>query len=126
MYTIKDNIVIQVHAKSLIKLGSIEDVRIDKVEQLVAAHFEVNVWDLNSWHRDTPAKLMCGFLLHEALGYSVGSIANRYNIFTEFLQKNITEHYHKCLLDEAFFKLVMGFKDAFIVKESKPQLTMHN
>lgn len=126
MYTIKDNAIIQVHAKPLLKLGGIEDARIDKVQQMVAAHFNINVCELNTWQKDTPAKLMCGFLLHEALGYSVGSIAKRYNIFTGFLQKNITQHYHKCLLDEAFFKLIMGFKSAFIVKESKPQIAMHN
>lgn len=114
MYALKNDTVVKGDCKNLIRLGVVNDVRIAKIEEIVAAHFGVNKYDLNTFYKDTPAKLMVCFLLHDMLHYSVPSIAKQYKIYGAFLQKNITEHYHKCLLDKAFFKLVTQLKHAFL------------
>lgn len=114
MYAIQDDTIVKVNCKELIKLGAIEDARVAKIEHLVADFFETTVYELDVFYKDTPAKLMCCFLLHDLLHYSVDSIAKKYRIYTTFLQKNILEHYHKCLLDKAFFNSVKLLQDAFL------------
>lgn len=124
MYAIKDNTVVKIDCKEVIRLGVVDDKRVERLELHISKHYRIGVQDLNTFYKDTDAKLMLCFLLHDWFNYSVASIAGRYNIYPAFLQKNITEHYHKCLLSEEFFKLYNSFKAAFFyeVKTEQPAI----
>lgn len=125
MYAIQNETIVKVDCKNLIKLGAIIDNRVDRLEAIVAKHFCMSVYDLDTFYKDSEGKLMVCFLLHEWLNYSVESIAVKYKIYPNFLQKNIIEYYHKYLINDAFCKTVNQLKDAFFdkVKTSQPILT---
>ena len=123
MYSIAENSIIKINSKSLVKLGSIVDGRVNQIEQLVAKHFSTTVHELDYFYKDSPAKLMCCFLLHDVLQYSIGSIALKYKIHKQYLQNTIKEYYIKALKDEAFFNTVTGLKDAFLDLKVPKQLT---
>lgn len=125
MYAIQNETIVKVDCKNLIKLGAIIDNRVDRLEAIVAKHFCMSVYDLDTFYKDSEGKLMVCFLLHEWFNYSVESIAVKYKIYPNFLQKNIIEYYHKYLINDAFCKTVNQLKDAFFdnVKTSQPILT---
>lgn len=121
MYTVRGNTMVKVDTTRLLKLGRVTDGRVDHVEQLIANYYGVSVYDLNTFYKDSPAKLMCCFILHHYLNYCIRSVADHYKINAGFLHNNITEYYKKCLTDQAFLKLVNSFKDAVLYKDiSKP------
>lgn len=119
MYKVEDNAIVPINVSQMLRFGKVIDNRVVKCEQIVAGYFEVSVHDLNTFYRDTEAKLMCCFVLHYVLQYSIGSIAKRYNINAGYLRKNITEYYKKCLLDKAFLRLVKGFESAVLMELTK-------
>lgn len=114
MYTIQENTVIPVDCKDVLQLGSVIDNRITAIEQLVANYYDVSVHDLDVSYRDTPAKLMCCFLLHDLLNYSIGSLANKYKVYQGFLRNKIKEHYIQCLQDALFMCEVTAMRDAYL------------
>lgn len=125
MYAIQDRAIVKVDCKNLIKLGAITDHRVEKLEAIVAKHFCMSVYDLDTYYKDSEGKLMVCFLLHEWFDYSVESIAVKYKIYPSFLQKNIIEYYHKYLINDAFYTTINQLKDAFFngIKAAQPTLT---
>lgn len=112
MYLIKENAVLPVKLKHVPKNGLVDE-RLLKIETLVADNFNVTVTSLDCFYLDTDAKIMCCFLVHDLLSYSINSIANRYHIYPAFLQKKISEHYIRCLQDECFFNYINSLKITF-------------
>lgn len=117
MYLIKDQNIIPIDAKEIVLQQGIEDVRIQEIEQIVSGFYGINVSELDVYYRDTDAKLMCCFLLHHLLNYSIGSISKKYRVFPLFLKNKIQEHYQKCLQDSVFMAQVTELKDAFLYKK---------
>lgn len=117
MYIFKNNTIIPIDAKEIVLHQNIEDFRIADIEQIVSNYYGVNVSELDVYYRDSDAKLMCCFLLHHLLNYSVGSIAKKYRVFPLFLKNKIQEHYQKCLQDSVFMDQVTEFKNAFLCKK---------
>lgn len=117
MYIFKNNTIIPIDAKEIVLHQNIEDFRIADIEQIVSNYYGVNVSELDVYYRDSDAKLMCCFLLHHLLNYSVGSIAKKYRVFPLFLKNKIQEHYQKCLQDSVFMDQVTELKNAFLCKK---------
>lgn len=99
MQLLLEHTAMPIDLKNVIVLGKIEDVRVAKLEQSVAAHFGVSVHTLNDWKHDSDAKLMLCFLLCNTLQYSIGSVAKHYAINRLYLKNKIVDQYQKCLLD---------------------------
>jgi len=119
MYVIKNNAIVKADLKSVVKFGKITDARVGICELSIANYYGVGTYDLNTFYKDSPAKLMCCFILHDAMQYSIESLAKRYKINAGFLKLNITKYYKKCLLDVAFLELVNSFKDAVLYSKAK-------
>lgn len=120
MYVIKNDTVIPVEAKTIVSYGRVHDARIDKIEQIVAGHYNTTVHELNVFYRDTEAKIMCCFLLHDMFNYSIGSIAAKYHIDRLFLRNKIKQQYIKCLQNKADMQQVTALRSAFFVINSSP------
>ena len=118
MYLITEHSIVPIEAKEIALTQQVVDKRINQIEQLVADAYNTNVSELDVYYRDSDAKLMCCFLLHHLLNYSVGSIAKKYRIFPLFLKNKIQEHYKRCLQDSVFMDHVSGLKNAFLDKET--------
>ena len=103
----------------MIELGSVEDPRIKEIEVIVSNHFNVSVSDLTVFYRDSPAKLLCCFLLHELLDYSIHSIARAYKIHWLFLTNNIKGFYIRALEDPSFFLEFTALQDQFLKIDKK-------
>ena len=110
MYTFENNTVIPIKCNHIVITNEVIDFRIIQIEGLVARCFNVTAQDLKVFYNDSPAKVLCCFLLHDCLGYSIGSIAARYKIDRLFLRKNINDQYIKCLTDANEMAFVDGFK----------------
>lgn len=119
MNTLRNNALFKTDIKHLVLTSTNTDLRIGVIEKLVADHYNTTVHELDVWYKNSDEKIMCCFLLHDLLNYTVSSLAHKYNIYPAFLQKNINEHYAKCLTDEAFFELVSSLKDAFFKDSSQ-------
>lgn len=103
-----------VKCKDIVLTKNEIDHRIGVIENLVADAYTTTVHELDVFYKDTPAKLMCCFLLHDLLQYSVRSIAVKYCVYPQFLDNKIQEHYIKCLQDSVFMARVQGLKNAFL------------
>lgn len=125
MYAIKDNTVVKIDAKNIIRLGVIDDARVERMEQIISKAYRIGVQDISVFYNDSDAKIMLCFLLHDMFNYSISSIAERYNIYASFLDKNIREHYHNCLLSKEFYNKVALLKDSFF-NEIKTSNTAQN
>jgi hypothetical protein len=121
MYAIIDNDIVKVDCKEIIKLGVVEDLRVPQMEKLIAKIYNTTVYNLDIFYKDTPAKLMLCFMLHNEFNYSIKSLAERYRVYPAYLQKKIYEHYHKCLIDEAFFDCVKQLRSAFFSEDKTLQ-----
>lgn len=106
MKVLRDHALISVSAASVVLNDAVVDHRIEKMEQSVAAFFEISKHQLNAWQHDTEAKLTICFLLCSKLNYSIGSVAKRYCINRLFLKQNIIKLYTKCLTDAAYMALI--------------------
>lgn len=128
MYVIEDNAIIPIKTKNVISFGTVQDPRIVKVETVVANYFNVNVHHLNLFYKDTDAKVMCCFLLHDLFMYSIGSLGSRYNIDRFFLRHKITQKYIDCLKDNKVLSEVLQLREAYknIQVEQQPQPIVTN
>jgi len=117
MYSFKDGSLVPVKCQDIVMLGAVTDGRILLIETIVAKAYKTSVHELDVFYKDTPAKLMCCFLLHDLLGYSVKSISKKYCIYEYFLDNKIQEHYKKCLQNVVFMKHVKSLSDKFLNKE---------
>lgn len=113
MYIIKDNNIIPVQAKSIVGLSDVLDVRVTHIEKIVAHNYNIPVHELTTFYRDSDAKVMCCFLLHDMFNYSIGSIAKRYHIDRLFLRTKIIRIYTDCLQSKNTLKQVLIFKDNY-------------
>lgn len=86
------------------------------LEKIVAGNYNVKVADLDVFYKDSDAKLMCCFLVHDLLKYTVKSIAVKYGVNVWYLHAVIQDYYKKCLQDPAFMDHVKSLTDAFNVK----------
>jgi hypothetical protein len=109
MRAISGNIYAKLNVKTAISLGSITDVNVNRLEQLVANYYGVNVSGLNDWRNDSEAKKMVCFLLHHHLHYSIGSIAKVYNINRLYLRDCIVNEYINCLQNPEKKAIADGF-----------------
>jgi len=117
MYVFRENSILPIALKHIVLTGEVEDYRIKQIEEIVASEFNVSVHDLDTFYRDTEAKIMCCFLVHTLLEYHVNSIAKKYRIYPAFLQTKINELFIKYLQDKASFNLITRLKDAFLNTE---------
>ena len=113
MYVIKDNAVVPIESKTIVSFGAVHDPRIVKIETVVADFFNTTIHELNVFYKDTDAKILTCFLLHDMFSYSIGSIAKRYNIDSLFLRNKITQTYLNCLQNEADMQRVIALRTAF-------------
>lgn len=127
MYVIRDNQVILVDTKEVLSFGAVQDPRICKIEAIVADYFDTTVHELNVFYKDTEAKILCCFMLHDLFTYSIGSLAVRYNIDRLFLRNKITQIYINCLQDEADMRRVIALRSAFFCskKENPDAVAFH-
>lgn len=123
MYIIKNNTVIPVPLKEVVQFGTCQDPRILKVETVVANYFKTTVHELNVFYKDTEAKVMCCFLLHDIFSYSIGSVAARYNIDRFYLQNQITRKYITCLQDNKALNEVLQMREAYQTIELQQPVT---
>lgn len=116
MYVFRENSLVPIALKHIVLTGEVEDFRIKQIEQIIANEYNVSVHELDVYYRDSEAKIMCCFMVHNLLGYSVKSIAKKYKIYPAFLQNKINEHFIKCLEDKVFFNQITRLRDAFLFK----------
>lgn len=119
-YVLNKDVIIPIKCHDIVVAGKVVDHRIIAIEDLVAQAFNTTVHELDVFYKDTPAKLMCCFLVHHLLNYSVGSIANKYKVYPLFLRNKIIEHYSKCLQDNEFMQMVTQLKEAYLQAQQSP------
>lgn len=95
--------------KATLVFGDLVDARVSTLEVAVSAHYNVTVFSLKDWVKDSEAKLMLCFLLHHKLRYSIGSLAKAYNVNALFLRNEVIKLYENCLVDASVKCLVDGF-----------------
>jgi hypothetical protein len=113
MYTIKNNAIVPVSCKDIVMHGAVQDANISIIETIVASAYNTKVSQLDVFYKDTPAKFMCCFLIHDLLQYTVRSIAVKYGVYKYFLDNHIQEHYKNCLIDPAFMDQVNRLRNDF-------------
>lgn len=126
MQTNINNIIVKVTPQDIKISASIPDDRIDIIEQLVVQEYNTTTSELSVWYIDSPAKIMCCFLLHRLLNYSLVSIANRYKIDSGFLHKKIHAIYKKALHDKVTFREIEAIEKAFYPYNNKLPQTANN
>lgn len=95
--------------KATLVCGDLIDVKVEVFEAIVCDYYKVTKLSLKDWVVDSEAKLMLCFLLHHKLRYSIGSLANTYNVNVLFLRNNVLKIYESCLLDASKKVLVDNF-----------------
>ena len=119
MYVIKDESVVKKDVKDIIVFGTVQDPRIVKIENVVANHFNTTIHELNVFYKDTEAKILTCFLLHDLFAYGISGLAVRYKIDRLFLRNKITQVYINCLSKKADMERVRALRSAyFAFKES--------
>lgn len=116
MYLIKNNTVVPVRLKDLVLTEDKRDNDISIIESIVAEKYHVKVSDLDVFYKDSDAKLMCCFLVHDLLKYTVKSIAVKYGVNVWYLHSKIGDYYKHCIQDAAFMDHVKSLTEAFQVK----------
>lgn len=110
MYLFKNNTVVPVKILEYLKSGDTTDHRITVIETVIADHYKTTVPELSVFYKNSPAKLMCCFLIFDLLHYGINGIANRYHIYNGYLKNQITQTYKNCLQDDALLQLVQDLR----------------
>lgn len=116
MYLIRNNSVVPLKLKDIVFTEDGRDNDIALLEKIVADNYNVKVADLDVFYKDSDAKLMCCFLVHDLLKYTIKSIAVKYGVNVWYLHSKIQEYYLQCLRDDVFMNHVSSLRDAFNVR----------